>query len=585
MEQFNTLIQQNYARLRDLYLSMTFGNRVVAALLMATLLISLGYLIVGSIKAADPASKTVRLYDGYPFNPNEKRAAENAISKAGLQGHQWIGDQLQVPANRQHLFVAAIADAKVLETSGLARRMTAESISPMLSARMMDAKMLTAKEQDCVDAIKMLAGIAHAEVHTNKRPAWERNVWARTQIMSVGVFVEAIDNQALPADTIGAIGNIVAPIFGITDMNEIKIVDTKHHRAYDGTGEQQGSAQGEYQRHQTRHQEEWNKRISRQLSQIDGIRVDTDVTLTTYRTRADFTVEHDRPTVLVEHELDYHFKKEGWDRFFRPGQVAQWGRPLIDPTGNAGPRDLIDEKKREMEKTFALQGTESKLTQLPYIPQRVRTSIQVPIDHVLKLWQSKNRMFGGAPDAVPTPADILAVQEEITEDIKQSVGNLLVEYAPSSRTDPKSLVDVTFYDPLKEEGVELTAWEQFLLFMRTHWQSLGLMSLVFGGLVVLWSISKPPKPDNIVIYEGLETPLEAIDARIAERRRLEEEAAAAETAAAEEERREFENSLGELGSIRSLREEIAELIAKNPEAAAAVIRQWIGNAVLVEAKT
>jgi flagellar biosynthesis/type III secretory pathway M-ring protein FliF/YscJ len=58
----------------------------------------------------------------------------------------------------------------------------------------------------------------------------------------------------------------------------------------------------------------------------------------------------------------------------------------------------------------------------------------------------------------------------------------------------------------------------------------------------------------------------------------------AEEAAAEEQK-EFENSLGELGSIRSLREEIAELIAKNPEAAAAAIRQWIGNAVLVEAKS
>ena len=585
MEQFNTYIKQNYARLRDLYLSMTFGNRVVAALLMATLLISLGYLIVGSIKEADPASQTVRLYNGRRFNFNEMRAADEAIAKAKLQGHQWIGDQLQVPVKRQNEYVAVLADAKVLEATGRAQQAMADLLTPWQSSGIRNEKMLAAKLSDSADAIKMLEGIADARVVANKRPAWERNVWARTQIMSVGVFVEAIENRPLSPDTIAAIGQIVAPMFGITDMNEIRIVDSKHKRAYDGTGEQQGSAQGEYQRHQTRHQEDWNFRISRHLSQIDGLRVETSVDLTTYRTRADFTVEHDRPTVLVEHELDYHFKKEGWDRFFRPGQVAQWGRPLIDPTGNISPKDLIDEKKREMEKTYALPGTESKLTQLPYIPQRVRTSIQVPIDHVLKLWQSKNRMFGGAPDAVPTPADILAVQEEITEDIKQSVGNLLVEYAPSSRTDPKSLVDVTFYDPLKEEEVELTAWEQFLLFLRTHWQSLGLMSLVFGGLVVLWSISKPPKPDNIVIYEGLDTPLEAIDARIAERRRLEEEAAAAEAAAAEEERREFENSLGELGSIRSLREEIAELIAKNPEAAAAVIRQWIGNAVLVEAKT
>jgi flagellar biosynthesis/type III secretory pathway M-ring protein FliF/YscJ len=121
--------------------------------------------------------------------------------------------------------------------------------------------------------------------------------------------------------------------------------------------------------------------------------------------------------------------------------------------------------------------------------------------------------------------------------------------------------------------------------MQQHWQNLGLMSLVFCGLAVLWLISKPQKPDSIVIYEGLETPLEALDARIAEKIRREEAAAAADAAAADEEQEELENTLGDLGSIRSLKDEIAELIARNPEAAAAVIRQWIGNAVLVEAKS
>jgi flagellar biosynthesis/type III secretory pathway M-ring protein FliF/YscJ len=149
------------------------------------------------------------------------------------------------------------------------------------------------------------------------------------------------------------------------------------------------------------------------------------------------------------------------------------------------------------------------------------------------------------------------------------------------------LVDVSYSIPPREAEPVVTAWEQFVLFLQEHWQNLSLMSLVFCGMAVLYLISKPPKPDSIAIIEGMETPLEAIDARLAEKQRLEEERLAAEAAevAAAVEQEEFENSLNDLGSIRSLRDEIAELIAKNPEAAAAVIRQWIGNSVLVEANT
>ena len=40
---------------------------------------------------------------------------------------------------------------------------------------------------------------------------------------------------------------------------------------------------------------------------------------------------------VVVHELDYSFRREGHDRFFRPGGIAQWSRPIIDPTGQLQP--------------------------------------------------------------------------------------------------------------------------------------------------------------------------------------------------------------------------------------------------------
>ena len=584
LENLKTTVHQTYAKLKDLYLSMTLGNRIVATLLMATLLFSLCYLIAGSIQRAEPGSKTIKLYNGHRFDFNDQRAAENAFSKTSLKGHQWVGDQLLVPIDKQSAYVAALAEANVALPTGRERLNTARGLGAWDPAKIMNERMITSKEIDCADAIKRINGIADAAVHSNKRPAWERNVWARTQITSVGVFVEAIDNKPLPAETIGAIGQIIKASFGITDLKEISIVDRRNSRSYDGSGEEQTAGQSAYQRHQKRYQDQWNKTIYEHLPVIDGLSVETSIRLTTYREQKEFEVEHGKPTVLTAHELNLHINKQGWDRFFRPGQVAQWSRPLIDPTGNVSPQDLYDEKKRETEFTNALSGVETKREELPYIPLEIKVSIRIPREHVVQLWQQENRLFGN-PVTTPTPEQLLAKQEELTLTTKESVAKLLEPYRPSSKTDPMQLVSVTYYDPVRPEVPELTAWEKFLQFLQEHWQTLGLMSLVFSGITVLWLISKPQKPDPIVIYEGLETPLEAIDARIAEQRRLEAERLAAEAAAAAaaaEEQEEFENSLGALGSMRSLRDEIAELIAKNPEAAAAVIRQWIGNTAMVE---
>ena len=585
MEPIKTYIAQNYAKLKDLYLSMTLGNRIVAALLAATLFISLGYLIVGSIKPADFGSKTVYIYNGYRFDQFQQRAADSSLAKKNLREHQWVGDRLQVPRDKLHLYVAALAEDDVVAPTSTPRQDTADNFSPFHHAKIMDTRMIAASERSTAAAIKMLPGIADAWVMSYKRPEWERNVWARKNVISVSVTLDAIEKKPLPDETIAAVGRIVAPAFGITNLKEIAIVDARNTRSYNGAAEELGSAQGEYLRHVAKAEERFKDTIYKQLSHIDGIEVHAAVTLTTHRELRTFEVEHDRPTPLTIHEMDYHFMREGHNRFFRPGHVAQWGVPLIDPTGNVGPTDKTDEKKREFETTHALPGREINSETLPYIPQLVTVSIRIPNDYVLSMWREDNMRFGGDPDAIPTPEELRAKADEIEMSNKRLVSQLLVNYRESRRQDPMELVTIEFYNRLLPTEPDLTAWERFLLFLKDNWQNLGLMSLVFCGLAVLWLISKPQKPEPIVIYEGLETPLEALDARLEEKWRREDEARRlAEEAEAEARREEFENSLGELGSLRSLRDEIAELIRNNPEAAAAIIKQWIGTSVLVEAK-
>jgi hypothetical protein len=200
-------------------------------------------LVIGGIgwavtTAVEPSSKVVKLYGGYRFDQNEQRAAENAIANADLIGHYWDGDQLQVPTNKRSAYIAALARNNVLDEINPARLGMEEKINPWQNDRVMASKMMRAKELDSANAIKMLPGIANAQVITNTRPVWERNVWARTQITSVGVSVEANDNLPISAETLVAIGRIIKPVFGITDSKEIRIVDVKCVRTYDGAGEE-----------------------------------------------------------------------------------------------------------------------------------------------------------------------------------------------------------------------------------------------------------------------------------------------------------------------------------------------------------
>jgi flagellar biosynthesis/type III secretory pathway M-ring protein FliF/YscJ len=577
-------LKQLYALLKDLFLSMTLGNRIVASLLVAMLLISLGYLIVGGIKRPDPNANVACLYNGYRFSPNELRAADASLSKAGFSDYRWRGDKLEVPVKKVAAYTAKLAEDKVIEESGLTRIKTAMALSPWESTKMMDTKMLSSKEQDAIEAIKMLGGgssIANASVISNKRPEWNTNVWARTQIYSAVAIVESVENKPLSDNTIIAISGIVAPAFGITNFKEIRIVDSKHNRTYNGAGEEESGGQGAYLRHQTRYQEDFNNRIYQLLPPIPGLKVETTVDLTTEFDVQYLNIEHRKPTVLTNHVMGYDFRKEGYDRFARPGQIAQFSRPLIDPAANVSQKDLTTEKKHENEVTNALPGTETKGKQAPFVPRRVLASIQIPRGHIRKVWLEKNRR-PNEPTAEPTAEQLSEEQNLITQDTKRSVAKMLELYR-NPKADPLEVVEVIFYDPYTETVHELTNWEKTVIFLKQNWQSLSLMGLVLGGLVVLWSITKAPKPEPIVIYEAPEIPLEVFEARA--RAKAEADAAAAEAAAiSEEEQAEINRVLDPFGSMHSLKDEIAELIAENPEAAAAVLRQWIGNTVLVESK-
>lgn len=556
-------------------MSMTPGNRITATLLFLVLLASLGYLVVGSIKPADPKSKYVYLFDGFHFNGDDKVAVDSALSKAGMKDYEWVGEQLRVPRGSASSYMAQIAKEKAIRLPGGTAYGMAQSLSPWDSNLSKSEKMFQATAKDVADAIMKLDGIASAIVLPNKRRDFDKGQLIKKEVVSVAVNVKSIGYKPLDSGTVTAIGGLVSAAFG-AELKNIQIVDAGNNRIYGGGGEEAGGATN-YSRAQSMEEEKWKNKIY-ELLHIPGLQVATTVILSSEM--ADFLkIQQEKPKAPIhEHIRGTDYESRAAARGGRPGHIAMMNHPLIDPQVHTTEGAFVKDKTHEEEKTNPMVGEEIRGKKLPFIPERVFASLRIPTDYVRSNWVAKNRTQE-EPNPEPTLEQLEEEKQLIYSETRKAVGKLLEDYRNPKSPDPLDSVMVVFYEPmLEKEAVELSAWQKIQTWLMSNWQTLCLMGLVLCGMCVLWTISRPAKPEPIVIYEAPEIPMEVFEAQA----RAKAEAEAAET---EEDDEEISRTLdGFNKSIRSLQDEIAELVEENPDAAAAVLRQWVGTVVPAEGK-
>ena len=101
MDVFNNIS----AQIRDVFASMTAGARITAALLLAVVVVSLGYLFQQGTASGD-----AYLFGGEYLPASQLDRIEMAIAKRNLSGHIREGNRIRVPAGQKHEYLAAIAE-------------------------------------------------------------------------------------------------------------------------------------------------------------------------------------------------------------------------------------------------------------------------------------------------------------------------------------------------------------------------------------------------------------------------------------------------------------------------------------------
>src|SRR4029079_18708091 len=97
------------AQLSELFRSMTPGARITAGLLLAVVVVSMGYLFQHGASGPD-----AYLFGGEPLPDGELTRVEAAIAKAGLSDYEREGNRIRVPSGQQAKYLAAVSDADAL---------------------------------------------------------------------------------------------------------------------------------------------------------------------------------------------------------------------------------------------------------------------------------------------------------------------------------------------------------------------------------------------------------------------------------------------------------------------------------------
>ncbi len=182
----------------------------------------------------------------------------------------------------------------------------------------------------------------------------------------------------------------------------------------------------------------------------------------------------------------------------------------------------------------------------------------VPSRYFEQVWRESN---GGAQAKAPQANDLDAIRSQLTTRIKNIVAPLLPTVEGLS--DPKELVAVNELPSITPPPIpEPEMKAQVMGWLAQYWSTLGLGGLALVSLLMLRSMVRsasvpPPRP---------ETP-------VAEAKPDEEQSPPPETKEAVRERRLKRLAAGG----PSLRDELSELVTEDPDAAANILRTWIGN--------
>jgi flagellar M-ring protein FliF len=562
-----------FAQLNDLFKSMSPGARMTAGLLLVAVVVSLGYLFNSQAGGADTF-----LLNGQSFTSEEMTAMEAAFGKAGLSDYTVDGSRIRVVKSRQAAFLAAMADNGALPSQFGDHFSKALASSGPFTPRAQQEEMIkNARQRELAMVIRSMNGIENAVVHydVQKRTGGLSN----NQVITASVSVKPRGNLTLDEARVPMIRSLVASAIAGLSPENVTVVDI-NGRAHVGTKGGTGSAIDDPYLSMTRaYKDMIETDIRNTLAYVPGITATANVELDHKMVETIIATKVDPKPVPMSIETT---EKSLTNTSTNGGGGGPSGLRAQQPNapaslpGSGGGSQMEDTNATSKQHNVASHSnSETKLAGLT--PKRVAVAIGVPSDYFEQVWQLQNPPADGADKKKPDAAALATIEAAEIKRIKEHVTQLIPKPVdPAQPIDPATLVTVTAFSRLAPPDLGGPSMvDRGLDWLAGSWSTLGMIGLGLFSLMMLKSFVGSVQISNPTPDVRSATVSEDDDEEQANAK-----GAAAATAGGEKDGGKSKQRTlhRRLGTGMSLREELIDMVREDPDAAANVLRSWIGNA-------
>jgi flagellar M-ring protein FliF len=552
-----------FAQISDLFRSMTPAARITTALLLAAVVVSLGYLV--SYRGSSPDTY---LMNGEAFTPEQMRTMEAAFGKAALNTHQWEGPKLRVPHSQQNAYMAALAENNALpENYDDILTRTLGTSGPFGDPTQRKELIKAAKQKQLETILGAMTGISKAFVLFDSDK--QRGLNSQT-LTTASVSVKPAPGSTLNEALVASICQTVARSIAGLDPKSVAIIDLNSGKLWHGdsaaTSGGEGSAQ--FFKQKQAFELEWKKKIESALSYVPGVNVETNVELESILSQHSVSVKHDpKPVPVQTVEESTTRTVDGSGSAGRPGYQAQQPNTPMNLNVAAGKGSHEDQDEKKDTTINVVGGEEITKESAGLTPKRVAATVGIPMSYFLKVWKERNPQPAGK---TPDQAALDLIRTEETAKIKTHVATLLP--VAEGVNDPAQLVQVASFQDITPPEIPAPAFADTATgWIAQNWTTAAM--IVLGGFALLMLRSLIRMGGPVVMRAPASTPASVAAARHEPAAESEPEEEPSTPIKPSPRLRRFS------GSGPTLRDELGQLVHEDPNAAANVLRAWIGNSM------